>query len=182
MNMNRVWIVVAIAIITMPASSQTSTSDRPMSVRLGESVSITNDLSLKVTKSDPRLFSKIKVKGEPTVVVLELDSGKKGATFFYKAANDAKSSDVYVTVGASKLAPLAVVEDFPSWGADNDKEVEILEAGQGSGGDSVTFEGKGSISLLFDVPREQAKTPKKLAVTIQTTKPSERKVSIVASL
>ena len=141
----------------------------------GESVFV------RVVKS-AKPFSGVKVKGEPMVVVLEIDSGKLGATMFYKLSADPGVTEIFLLSGAKKLAPSAIVEDFPSWGDDNDKEVEVLDPKDKLGGTTLNFQKKGSIALLFDVPIEDAKTQKKLSVALRLVKPKDEQRLFVVSL
>jgi len=179
---NLLLCALAIAFSMSPAVSQTRKGESPTALQPGEVVRIGNDLTLKVTKSTQPLFKGVNLKGEATIAVLEFDAGRSGATVLYKASTDARQSELYLTTGTEMLAPRAVIEDFPSWGSDNDKEVEALDASPSSGGDAVTFQGKGSISLLFDVPAAQAKTAKKLSLVVRTSKPTVQKYSFVVNL
>jgi hypothetical protein len=96
-------------------------------------------------------------------------------------AASAKESDIYLTSGNQKSAPRAVMEDFPSWGSDNDKEVELVDPNDG-GAVSLNFRRNGSTALLFDLPGEQLAGPKKLSVVVRTTKPTETEHSVVVTL
>jgi hypothetical protein len=150
--------------------------------KAGDAIPLSDSLTAKVIKSSASSFSKVKVKGEAVVVVLELDAGKKGVTLTYKLAADSKLSDVYLACGGQRIAPSAVLEDFPSWAKDNDKEVEVLDPTDKSGGVILTFDRKGSVALLFDVPLDQAKTPKTFSMALRTVKPKDEKLSIVVDL
>lgn len=75
-----------------------------------------------------------------------------------------------------------MIEDFPSWGGDNDKEIEILKPEDKAVGASLRFQGKGSVSLLFDVPADQAKTQKKLSILIKTVEPTVEEHSFIVSI
>jgi len=156
------------------------TSDSAKQIKAGEIVQLGVGLTLRVAKAT-KSFPGVKVKGEPVVVVLDLEGGKKGATLFYKLNTDPRTSDVRLTVGTQRLAPRAVIDDFPSWGKDNDKEVEVVDS-KGVGGVTLTFERKGSVSLLFDVPPDQSKTPQKLSLTLRTIKPTDEVYSFVVAL
>jgi len=116
------------------------------------------------------------------VVILEMDSGKIGATMFYKLSADPGATEIFLLSGSKKLAPSAIVEDFPSWGDDNDKEVEVLDPKDKLGGTTLNFQKKGSIALLFDVPIEDAKTQKKLSVALRLVKPKDEQRLFVVSL
>ncbi|MFY9557726.1 MAG: hypothetical protein WAV47_23715, partial [Blastocatellia bacterium] len=140
------------------AYPQSRSSDSTRQLKAGEVVQLSDSLTARVTRSATSPFTQIKTTGNQVVVVLDFDAGKKGATLSYKLTADPKFSDVYLTIGTQKIAPLAVIEDFRSWGSDNDKEVELLDPADKSGGVILTFEQKGSVSLLFDVPLDQART------------------------
>ena len=88
----------------------------------------------------------------------------------------------YQQIGSFEALRLAVVEDFPSWGKDNDKEVEVLNAREGAGGVILTFGQKGSVSLLFDVPAEQVKAALKFSMTLRTVKPKDEQHSFVVNM
>lgn len=173
---------VAVGMLTIHlANPQSQAADSVKEVKAGEALLLGDILLVKVTQSNKPAFAGVKVKGEPLVVVLELDGGKKGVTLSYNLSGDSRSSEVYLASGAQRSAPRAVIEDFPSWGSDNDKEVELLDP-KGAGSSSLEFEGKGSISLLFDVPVAQAKGPKKLSIVLRTVQPKREQHSIVVNL
>ena len=168
--------VVALALVLEPASAQTARQ-----VKSGELVRVSDGLTVKVTTGAKTPFAKVKLAGAPFVVVVELDAGKNETALSYKLTADAKSSDLYLTVGTKKLVPRAVMEDFPSWGGDNDKEVEAVDP-RDDGAVSLSFKRAGSISLLFDVPADQASAPKKLSILVRTVKPAEAEHSFVVTL
>jgi hypothetical protein len=180
--MKRFLLVMAVSVLTINvAYPQSRGADAARQVKAGDVVTIGSTLFVRVTKST-KSFSGVKVKGEAVVVDLEMDAGKLGATLFYKLTADPGSSEVFLLSGAQKLAPRAVIEDFPSWGRDNDKEVDTLNPKETIGGVTLTFQQKGSISLLFDVPLEEAKTPKKLSVAIRMVQPKDDQRSFVVAL
>ena len=174
-------LLILIALSLNVAYVQTGTDDSPRQVRAGEVVPFGESMFVKVVKST-KAFAGVSVKGEPVVVVLEMDSGKPGATLFYKLSASATASEVYLLSGARKVAPRAVIEDFPSWGADNDKEVEVLDPKDTIGGVTLNFKQKGSIALLFDVPLEDAKAQKKLSVVLRMVEPKDEQRSFVVTL
>jgi hypothetical protein len=181
--MKKVLLVVALAAIGAHAAySQGRSSDSAKHGKAGEVLLFGDSLSMRVSKSPISQFSGVKVKGQPLVVVLDFDSGKQGATLSYKLTTDPRTSDLYLASGAQRLAPMAVVEDFPSWGKDNDREVEVLNPREGGGGVILTFGQKGSVSLLFDVPAEQAKAALKFSMTLRTVKPKDEQHSFVVSI
>jgi hypothetical protein len=180
--MLRFLTVLAVALFAFqPALSQKRSSDSPRQAKAGEVVRLDDGLTLKAARSDKSPFAGVKVKGEQFVVVLEIDAVKRPTTVFYAAGADSKSSAIYLTAGTQKVAPTAVMEDFPSWGADNDKEVEVLDPSEGAGGSTIEFEGKGYINLLFDVSPAQAKLPRKLTLELKTSKPAQQSYSVVVS-
>lgn len=160
---------------------QDRADDSPRQIKAGEVVPFGESLFVKVVKST-KTFASVSVNGEPVVVVLEMDSGKSGATLFYKLSASPAATEVYLLSGAKKLAPRAVMEDFPSWGADNDKEVEVLDPKDAIGGVTLNFKQKGSIALLFDVPLEDAKGQKKLSVVLRMVEPKDEQRSFVVTL
>ena len=171
-----VLFCAALALVIEPASAQTA---RP--VRAGEIVRVAEGLTLRVTTGAKSPFTNVKLKGTPFVVVLELDGGNKETALSYQLSTDVKSSDVYLTSGNQRFAPRAVMEDFPSWGSDNDKEVELVDPRDG-GAVSLSFRKAGSVSILFEVPPDQAATPKKLTVSVRTLKPTEQQHSLIVTL
>lgn len=174
-------LVVVCALAINVAYSQTRSGEKARQVQSGEVVPFGESLFVRVMKST-KPFAGVKVKGEPVVVVLEMVAGKKGATLFYKLSTNPATTEVYLLSGAQKIAPSAVIEDFPSWGTDNDKEVDTLDPKETMGGVTLTFQQKGSIALLFDVPLEDAKTPKKLSVAMRMVQPKDEQRSFVVSL
>ena len=181
--MKRLLLVVAVAALAAHAAySQGHATGSTKQVKAGEVLQFGDSLTVRVTRSPMSQFSGVKLKGQPLVVVLDFESGKQGATLSYKLTADTRTSELYLASGAQRLAPLAVIEDFPSWGKDNDKEVEVLNPKEGGGGVILTFEQKGSISLLFDVPAEQAKAALKFSMTLRTVKPKDEQHSFVVSM
>jgi hypothetical protein len=185
---NRLALLVFITATGLPSiygqnrPVEAAKADIPRQVKAGEVIKLNESLAVKVSQSTTPSFAGVTVKGEPVVVVIELDAGKESVTFLYKLSPVSRSSEIYLSSGGEKLAPRAVVEDFPSFGDDNDKEVEVLDPKGGSSPSTLEFEGKGSIFLLFDVPKGQAKAPKKFSAIIRTTKSKEEQHSLVVAL
>ena len=180
--MKRMLTYFALAgLVVAPAYSQNRTTAPAKEAKTGEVIQLTPGLSAKVSKPSPSSFAAVKVKGEAVVIAIELDAGQKGAMVFYKASADSKS-EIYLTGASGRLLPHAVIEDFPSMGSDNDKEVEVFDPKEGAGGGSVEFQGKGSISFLFDVPASQAHSPMKLTVTLRSIKPKPAEHSFVVNI
>ncbi len=181
--MKRLLLVVAVAALAAHAAySRGQATDSTRQVKAGEVIQFGDSLTVRVTKSPKSQFSGVKLKGEPVVVVIDFDGGKQGATLSYKLTADPRTSDLHLASGAQRLAPLALIEDFPSWGKDNDKEVEVLNPKESGGGVILTFGQKGSVTLLFDVPAEQAKTALKFSMTLRTVKPKDEQHSFVVSM
>ncbi len=180
--MRKFLLLVAISALTINvAYTQSRSADAARQVQAGEVVPIGSTLFVRVMKST-KSFEGVKVKGEAFVVVLEMDAGKQGATLFYKLNANPATSEIYLLSGARKLAPRAVIEDFPSWGKDNDKDIDGLDPKETIGGVTLTFQQKGSIALLFDVPLEDAKTQKKLSVALRMVQPKDDQRSFVVTL
>jgi len=181
--MKRLLVLAAIiAYVALAAYSQGKAGDSTRQLRAGEEVQFGDGLSVRVTKSQTSQFTSIKLKGEPVVVIVDFDSGKNATSLSYKLTANPKSSDLYLSSGAQKLAPVAVIEDFPSWGKDNDKEVEVIDPKESGGGVVLSFGQKGSVLLLFDVPAQQAKTPLKFSMKLRTVAPADEQHSFVVSL
>lgn len=180
--MRKALLLLAVfALAINVAYPQSRGAEAPRQVQVGEVVPFGESLFVRAVKAS-KLFSGVKVNGEAVVVVLEMDSGKLGATVFYKLSADPATTEVYLMSGAKKLAPRAVIEDFPSWGDDNDKEVEILDPKDKIGSVTLNFQRKGSVALLFDVAPEDAKSPKKLSVALRMVQPKDEQRSFVVSL
>ncbi len=174
----RALIIAAVfAFITQSAFAQNSIRQ----AKAGEVVRLTEGLTVRITKAVKSPFANVKVTGEPFVVVLEMDAGLKETALSYQITADAKTSEVSLTSGTQRVAPRAVVEDFPSWGEDNDKEVELISP-QDKGAASISFRKTGSISILFDLPAGQPAAARKLSLVLRTLKPSEEQHSIVVTL
>ena len=181
--MNKLFLLAAVsALMVNGAYPQNRGTDSARQLKIGEVAQLGDSLTMKVTKGTKSVFKDVKVKGELVVVVFELDAGKKGATLSYQLSADPKLSEVHLAVGAERTAPRAVMEDFPSWGNDNDKDVEVLNSADKAAGVTLTFERKGSVSLLFDVPPEQAKTSQKFSIVFRTIKPKSEQYSFVVNL
>ena len=180
--MRRVLLLVSIvAFLAGVGYTKTQEAEQAKQVKAGDVIPFGETLFVRASKAT-KAFEGVKVKGEPLVVVLEMDSGKKGVTLFYKLTADSESSQIYLLSGAHKIAPRAVIEDFPSWGRDNDKEVDKLDPKDTVGGVTLSFQQKGSISLLFDVPLADAKAEKKLSVVMRMVQPKDEQQSFVVSL
>jgi len=174
----RALIIAAVfALITQSAFAQSPVKQ----AKAGEIVRLTEGLTVRVTKAVKSPFANVKVAGEPFVVVLELDSGLKETALSYQITADAKTSEVSLTSGTQRVAPRALVEDFPSWGEDNDKEVELITP-QDKGAASISFRKTGSVFILFDLPANQPLAGRKLSLILRTLKPAEEQHSIVVTL
>ena len=178
--MKRLIVLIAIAALSATGVYSQGPTESPRQVKAGDVIQLGATVNLRVTKSAKSPFTGVKVQGSPLVVVLEFDGGKS-ASVSYKLTPDPKS-DLYLTSGAQKIAPLAMLEDFPSWGADNDKEIEVLDPKDSLGIVTLNFAQKGTVSLLFDVPAAQPKTPQKFSLMLQTIKPTKEKFSFVVNL
>ena len=177
--MKRLILLVAIAALSAPAvypQSQGSVASRQG--KAGDVIQLGTGLNLRATKSAKSPFTGVKLQGSPLVVVLEFDGGK-AASVSYKLTPDAKS-EVYLMSGAEKISPRAVIEDFASWGSDNDKEVEVLDPKDKVGIVTLNFAQKGTVSLLFDLSAEQAKAPQKISLIVRT--PKNESFSVVVNL
>jgi hypothetical protein len=182
--MNRLILLLFIAAAVLsPINAQNPPSIAAKEVKAGEAVALDESLTIKVSQSTTTsAFAGVKVKGTPVVVVIDLDAGKNSVTFLYKLHPAAKSSEIYLSSGGEKLAPRAVIEDFPSFGTDNEKEVEEVDPKGGAIPSTLEFEGKGSISLLFDVPASQARAAKKFSAIIRTVEPKAEQHSILVGM
>jgi len=179
---NSLVLLLYIAAAALFPFAQNKPAGSPREIKAGEVVPLDESLSIKVSQSTTTEFPGVKLKGNPVVVTIELDAGKNSVTFLYKLHPVARSSEIFLVSGGEKLTPRAVIEDFPSFGTDNEKEVEVVDPKGGSSPITLEFEGKGSISLLFDVPSSQAKTPKKFSAIIRTIKPKSEEHSLVVGI
>jgi len=171
-------IIISVAIVL--AVQLANINPAAAQVRAGEVIPVGDSLFIKVNRATTP-FAGVKLKGEAFVVVLEMESGKKGATLFYKINTNPDSSQIFLMSGAKKIAPRAVLEDFPSWGQDNDKEIDTLDPKDTIGGTTLTFQHKGTLSILFDVPPEEARTPKKLSVALRMVQPKDDERTFVVN-
>ena len=180
--MKKALILVAILAATVTVSySQGGTATTPRQVRAGEVIPFGESVFVKVVKATKQ-FPAVPLKGEAFVAVIEMEAGKAGATIFFNVSANPASTEIYLMSGTKKLAPTAVIEDFPSWGTDNDKEVEILDPKEKVGGTTLNFQRQGSVALLFDVPVEDAKAQKKLSVAMRLVQPKDELRSFVVTL
>ena len=181
--MRKLLFFTVMAVLAIPtAYSQSPGSDSPKPLKTGEVVQLSDGVTFKVSRAAKSPFTDVKLQGQALVIVLDLDAGKKSAAISYELSANPKLTEIYLSDGAQKIAPIAVIEDFPSWGADNDKEVEILDPTEKSGGVSLNFQRKGSVSLLFDVPAEQARTAQKLSIKVRAIKPTDEQHSFIVNL
>jgi hypothetical protein len=179
----KLFLFLSVATLSIqPVYPQTRAVESGRQIKAGEFALFGDTVRVKVTRSTKSPFTSYKLKGEPVVVVVELDGGKKGVTLSYNLTTDSRSSELSLLTGAMRNAPRAVIEDFPSWGSDNDKEVEILDPAETDGSVSLSFEGKGTLTLLFDIAAAQAKSPMRLSVKLRTLKPQEEEHSFIVNL
>jgi hypothetical protein len=180
--MRRALLLIAVLLLAINvAYPQGQRTEAQRQVKAGEVVPFGESLFVKIARST-KPFAGVKTKGEAVVIALEMDSGKQGATLYYKLSADPSATEVYLLSGDKKLAPRAVIEDFPSWGDDNDKEVEVLDPKDKIGAVTLNFQQKGAVLLLFDVPLEDAKTPKRLSAVLRMVQPKDEQRSFVVSL
>jgi len=159
----------------------TTSAQTARQIKAGELARIQEGLTLKVVTGDKATFSSVKLKGAPYVIVLQLESPNREVSLSYKLSGDLRQSDIFLTTGSQKITARAVMEDFPSWGSDNDKEIESVDPND-TGAVSLNFRRSGSVSILFDLPADQLTAPKKLTVGLKTLKPTEQQHSFVVTL
>ena len=147
-----------------------------------EVISLGETMTVKGASGARPLTSGLKIKGESFVAVLDFDAGKKAAGVTYNLSLDPENSGIWLLINGKKFSPVAVMDDFPSWGSNNDKEIEPIEKEDGDSSPSLRFEGRGSISFIFDLPAGSAKAPKKLSVSLQSTEPKLASHEFIVSL
>jgi hypothetical protein len=105
-------------------------------------------------------FPGVKVAGKPFVADLVFNFPETGSILFYFLHRSPNLADIYVKVGEEKFAPVAYAEDFPPTFADDKggREVKVLEQDY-SYSRNRNFKGGGTVSLLFDLPKEAKGTP-----------------------
>lgn len=180
--MKKLLLFVTIAALlsaSAAAYSQGQSPDAARQLKSGEWVQL-GKVNVRALRGTKTTFKGVKITGSPVEVQLEFDAPKSAAVS-YKLTPDAKS-DIYLLRGDQKIAPVAVIEDFPSWGSDNDKEVEVLDPKEGVGDVTLNFAQKGSVSLLFDVPADQVKTPQNYKLMVKAIKANNEKFSFIVSL
>jgi hypothetical protein len=180
--MNKFLSVLTATTFLAQAVYAQSGSDSLKQAKAGDTIKVVEGVTIRITKTEKSSFKGVNVKGEAFVVVLELDTGKKRARIGYQLSTDPRWSDVYLTSGEQTMGPRAVIEDFPSRGSDNDKEIEVLDPRDKAVGATLQFQGKGSVSLLFDVPTEKVKSQKKLTINLQTVEPSQEQISFTVTI
>jgi hypothetical protein len=121
-----------------------------------EVISLGDAMTVKGAPGVRPLISGLKFKGESFVAVLDFNA-KKAAGIIYNLSIDPDTTGVALLIGGKKYAPVATMDDFPSWGRDNDKEIEPLEKDDTEGSVSVRFDGRGSVSFFFDLPAGSGK-------------------------
>jgi hypothetical protein len=179
-TMKRLILFLAIAAIITPAVyPQGQAADSPRQVKSGEWFQLGTTIKVRAVRGTKVQFNGVKLQGSPVEVLIEFDGGKN-SNVAYKLTPDAKS-DIYLMKGDQEIAPVAVMEDFPSWGADNDKEIEVLNPKESVGNVTLNFSQKGSVSLLFDVPAEQMKPPQNFKLVVNSIKANGAKFSFVVN-
>ena len=177
--MKRFILFVAMATILVPAG-YSQAPDAPQQVKAGVWVPLGTTINARAVQATKKTFNGVKLQGTAVEVLIEFNA-TKSASIAYKLSPDAKS-DIYLLKGDQKISPIAVVEDFPSWGADNDKEVEVLNPRDSIGDVTLNFTQKGSVSLLFDVPADSNKAPQNFKLMVNNIKANTAKYSFVVSL
>lgn len=178
--MKKLILFVAIAAVLVPAVySQGPAPDAPRQVKSGEWIPLGTAIKVRAARATKKSFNGVKLQGSPLEVVIEFES-VKNASIAYKVTPDAKS-DIYLLKGDQKIAPLAMVEDFPSWGADNDKEIEVLDS-KDPGGVTLNFAQKGVVSLLFDLSPALSKEPQNFKLMVNGITANGAKYSFVVNL
>jgi hypothetical protein len=178
--MKRLILFLATAAIITPAVyPHGQTADSPRQVKSGEWFQLGTTIKVRAIRGTKALFNGVKLQGSAVFAELEFDAGKNSSVA-YKLTPDAKS-DIYLVKGEQKIFPIAVIEDFPSWGADNDKEIEVLNPRESVGNVTLNFALKGSVSLLFDVPAEQMKPPQNFKLVVNAIKANGAKFSFVVN-
>lgn len=136
----------------------------------GKPISFAKQASLKVSPAQHPEFKTMKLNGQ----AYSLDfvfTFPENSSLFYFLHRSPTFAEFYLQVGETKISPIASLEIFPM-DEGKAKQAQVLEDGV-SYSRSHQFSGKGTLSLLFDLPKE-AKGAKDLRfiVTVNDQKSS----------
>jgi hypothetical protein len=181
--MKKFILFAALAALLAPAVYSQNPTGAPVELKGDVWTPLGTTLKARFTRgwNGPKLpTDAVKVKGNAMFAMIEFQA-TKSATVSYKTTPDDKS-DIYLVKDGQKIAPIAVMEDFPSWGEDNDKEVELLTSRNSPGSTTLNFSQTGWLNILFDVPLEQMKPPQNFKLMVRSLKANNQTYSFAVSL
>ncbi|MCE9624005.1 MAG: nuclear transport factor 2 family protein [Deltaproteobacteria bacterium] len=116
------------------------------------------DGTVKVTKGKND-FQGSKVAGKAFAVDLTLNFPETGSTLSYFLHGNPNLSDNYAVVDGHRFGPIAFAEDYPPMSNEKGgREVTVVEKDY-SYSKNRNFQGKGTVSLLFDLPKDAKDSP-----------------------
>ena len=173
-------LVVACSQAQKPASQNNPAHASPTGNESNK-FSLYNDATMYVQKGADSTFAGVEISGKPFVIDLKFDPGSNlicTLRSFNENVEGESSSSFILLIGDSKTTPVAWVDNFPLNDQAKDNKVKVVDSFISS---NLCF-GKGTTSLLFDIPAAQLNQPKKFFLTFELTGPEEKKLSFQADL
>jgi len=121
----------------------------------GKDIPLSGGASLKAVKGGMAAFKETKVEGKAYPVQLLVTIPPNGDTFSYFLHRDPHFAEFYLMNGGQTITPIARQEEFVSAsdGKGREKDFELLKEDV-SYSRSSNFTGTGTLSLLFDLPKD----------------------------
>lgn len=119
----------------------------------GKPLTLAKGATVKVVPGKTGNFGGAKAKGKPYAVDLVFTLPENGPTLSYFLHRSPTFAEFYVMAQGETLTPIARREEFPSSFSEGKAEIQVLEEGT-SYSRSTGFTGTGTLSLLFDIPKE----------------------------
>ena len=124
------------------------------SASYGKPLTLGPGATLKVVRGSAGKFKGIPVKGDAFAVDFIFTMPENGETLSYFLHRNPSFADFDVSIGGKKITPVARLEDLPNSLSNDDgkPEIQVLEEDY-SYSRSTNFNGQGTLSLLFDLPK-----------------------------
>jgi len=119
----------------------------------GKTLPLAKGATVKAVPGKAGNFGGAKAKGKAYAVDLVFSLPENGPSLSYFLHRSPTFAEFYVMAQGETLTPIARREEFPSSFSEGKPEVQILEEGT-SYSRSTGFTGTGTLSLLFDIPKE----------------------------
>ncbi len=119
----------------------------------GKTLPLAKGATVKAVPGKAANFGGAKAKGKAYAVDLVFTLPENGPSLSYFLHRSPTFAEFYVMVQGETLTPIARREEFPSSFSEGKAEIQVLEEGT-SYSRSTGFTGTGTLSLLFDIPKE----------------------------